>query len=337
MNMTKKWLAIIGALVLLSFAGLMVFLLSPKVSSTSIEPEVQPEINKSTTSEGYLRSAIELINNESMQMKRSPDGIIEYLLPDNGSWVPRAHFEARDLVDVLVEAQVAFDEVNELYMYNYFVTSSPNSRQVLKCFGFQLEGAEGFEPSFPYDFVDPFTASEDEWRFVNSLDSNLWSWSCLSPYGLAPGFTESRFVFKSSHPPGIVICFAHGRINYDQSMQWVDSEEWLPPFPEWEDQGVKGRTIGPVPQELGRIELADRLLGYLPICVVEEWMNPYVETYLREQLQIYKTDVEQGIWSDARTRLEQSISYLEGLAEHELANQARILFTLNLRFLRYLT
>jgi hypothetical protein len=283
-----------------------------------------------------LRSAIELINNESMQMKRSSDGIIEYLLPDNGSWVPRANFEARDLVDVLVEAQVAFDEVTELYVYDYSVTSGPNSQQVLKSFGFQLEGAEGFEPTFPYDFTDPFTVSEDEWEFYNSWDSNTWSWNCLLHYGLAPGFTESRFTFKSPHPPGIVICFAQGR-NDIRSVPLATSDEWLPPFPEFEDEGVKGLTIGPVPQELGRGELADRLLGYLPVCVVEEWMNPYVETYLKEQLQNYKNAIEQGGWSDARMRLEQCLSYLEGLGDHELANQARILFTLNLRFLRYLT
>lgn len=328
----KKRLVIISIVALILLGGATTLLLSQKTSSAGTDTQAQ-SLSKSTTADGFLMTTIGLVNDDTLHMQRTPEGIVEYLVPSDGQWVPYARFQASDLIDVHVSVQVLYDETTELYTYTYIVSSSPNSRQKVQTFGFQLDGAEGFEPTYPYNFSDIFEVSPDEWSFVNSTDTNIWRWTCLPPYGITPGASEGRFSFKSPCPPGISTCFALGE---SELYTWVDGGDTYP-FPEWYDQGVKGRTVGPVPEEPGRSELADRLLGYLPVCVVEEWMNAYVETYLSEQLQAVKSDFEQGNFPDARTRLEQCIEYLAGRSDSELANEARLTFDLNLRLLRSLT
>lgn len=288
------------------------------------------------TVDGFLESAIVLQSTDTLRMERTADSI-EYKVPDGmGGWCTVGGFPVGDLIKVKLACAVAYDETTYQYTYSYTLSSDQSSSQVMDKFGLLLptiSDMEEIDQNFPYDFSGIFDpAEEGNWDFCSVDRHNIWYWSCNEPYGISPNSSQA-FSFCTKFPPGIVYAFAMGR--HDEET-WIDSNYVGGELdvPEWYQKGVAGYTIGPVPEESDPALLTQRLIDFLQPCVDQGWIDNYVSGYLNGQLAIILQELQAVTPNidDARIRIDECIAFVTD-SNSVMANEARILFTLNLQAL----
>lgn len=271
-----------------------------------------------TRASAQLKPSIAPESTGSIRIERTPNGTIQYWTKDEaGVWHKAAELAAHDLPDVDVAVSVSFDEPTEEYKYRYAVKSHGSSKQRIEEFGLCLESTPEAGDVYGYSFTDAFDSSNpSDWSFQNTTHSDIWSWSCFPPSGIAPGSEESRFFFRTPSQPGIVVCFAIGANKTTPDQAW-DADY---PVPVMYDRGVKGMTIGPVPELYDPERLSQCLLDYLPVCLEQSWLNQRVQHDLQEQIAEIRLDFATEMWNlpDAGARPSQCIQYIASLDEGEI-------------------
>jgi len=181
--------------------------------------------------------------------------------------------QAQDLVDVVVDSDVQFDPVTQLYTYTYQVTSQSTSVQNVTRFAVEIDG----------EILN--VQSPEGWASFPFVEEPLIMWSAVklgalppdfvsdgnilpSPFQIKPGETLGGFSFQSPEPAQFTRFFAQGFAKIPQAE--FEDELDIPEisFPVFPLNSKEGSAVGPGLDDSliffgGRRPSVDGFLGFV--------------------------------------------------------------------------
>jgi len=270
--------------------------------------------------------------------------LLAWLIPCQFAW--GLDREKPDQIDVIVFPNIQYDAVEDIFTYNYSLTSTEKSLQEVDSlviltdkFYSRTNPAQGwFALKFPHrnppSGVPPCVVWSAGYGDLPIGKDVSIPGIPLPPYAIKPGNSLAGFSFESKEPPGVATFFSKGWVKIPDYTEEPPAEGPPPPL-EFGHDRFKGITVAPVVvTDTSSGGLIDRLITLKDSMPGYGWIaNQGIINSLNVKLKAAKESIAKGNNKTASNQLSAFINELDAQKGKQVNENAWALLKANAEFL----